>query len=325
MAQRQFIPSLWYRMKTKLHGTNAGVHIYPNGQVLFKKRTSYVTPEADNAGFASWAITKKWKDVKAINVENRQFTIWGEWAGKGVQAGGDAICKIDKKAFFIFAIEILNENGGNDIDSYVVTDPEQILSYVKDIDGLGKDIFILPWVDEAKHVRFFGNVENAIPAQEYANYINDKITLVEEQDDYVFENFGVKGSGEGFVIYPNDSDDYTKLISRELFGTFVFKAKTEAHSSKKSRGVKEKVEIPTSYLDFVDTFLTEARMEQMITEHCNGEYSMKHTPTFLKALIFDIMKESVNEREGAVFEMKMVNKVISGRAVNWLKNKVDMV
>lgn len=301
-----------------VHNSNSGIHYTPDGKISYKKRSGFVNVGSDNAGFAAWAIEKNFEVVEKSEVP---FTIWGEWAGPGVQSG-DAVSMTDKKRFYIFSVEYFNSDGEVDTDTNLIVDPDTIAEIVKDVDGFGDDIVVLPWADEAQKVYFFSPKEDGITAQEYANVLNGMIDRMEVRDDFIFDNYGVDKSGEGYVVYPlKEADD--KIVNRGLFGTFVFKVKTEAHTASKVKGIKVAVEIPASVVDFVDTFVTEPRMEQMIAEHCGGEYSMKNTPVFMKALTADIEKESVNEREAGKLTMKDVSKLIGQRGVAWLKNKCD--
>ncbi|HKP75319.1 MAG TPA: RNA ligase family protein [Longimicrobiaceae bacterium] len=66
----------------KIDGTNAQVHVLEDGTVLAGSRNRYVTPDADNFGFAAW--------VKAHEDQLRQLgpgRHFGEWWGSGIQRG----------------------------------------------------------------------------------------------------------------------------------------------------------------------------------------------------------------------------------------------
>lgn len=326
-AQRQFVKSIWYRPKVKLHGTNAGVRVEPNGAVAFQKRTSDITPTHDNMGFADFGVRVDWSLIaRPYGGTDVTYIIWGEWAGPGT-ATGDAVCSIPEKTFFIFSVEVIVKSKveGEPDTVYIVGEPKAIYDIVRPVVNAhpNKPIVVLPWADEPQLVRFFGEVEGSVSPNEYADYINGMVDRMEVRDDYIFEKYGVDRHGEGYVLYPNDSIDFSQ-IPRDVFGTFVFKAKTAAHSSGKTKGAKVKVDVPASFVDFADTFVTDSRCEQMIREHCEGVYSMQKTPDFLRALITDIEKESRNERDAGGVEMKDVQKLISSKAVNWLKKKTEM-
>jgi hypothetical protein len=64
----------------KIDGTNAQVCVGEDGTVLAGSRTRWITPEADNYGFAAW--------VKAHEEELRALgpgIHFGEWWGQGIQ------------------------------------------------------------------------------------------------------------------------------------------------------------------------------------------------------------------------------------------------
>lgn len=318
LAQRQYVKSIFYRRKTKLHGTNASVRVEKDGTVFYQKRSSDITPEYDNFGFANWASKIDFNKINKLYGEG-EYNIFGEWAGQGV-ASGDAVCFINKRTFFIFSIEVTLNNTEEDV--FIVCDPEIINRIVKDVIEERDDIKIIPWEDDPIKVSVFGNQENSITPNEYADYINKEIEKIEVRDGYIFKEFGVDKSGEGYVCYPS-LNGFFQVIPRDVFGSYVFKAKTAAHSANKTKGAKVKLEVPSSVIDFADTYVNDSRCEQMIREHCNGEYSMKNTALFLRALISDIEKETVNEREAGNIDMKMANKYISTKAVNWLKHKTE--
>jgi len=47
-------PKVTYRAKVKLHGTNCGVQVLPDGGVVAQGRNMLLTEDADNMGFAAW-------------------------------------------------------------------------------------------------------------------------------------------------------------------------------------------------------------------------------------------------------------------------------
>lgn len=68
----------------KVDGTNAGIYI-PEGadsveQVYASKRTSWITPDNDNYGFAAW-VQEHADDLLTLGPGMH----WGEWYGAGIQ------------------------------------------------------------------------------------------------------------------------------------------------------------------------------------------------------------------------------------------------
>lgn len=65
----------------KLDGTNAQVHVLPDGRVFAASRSRYITPEDDNYGFARW-VAEHEAELRDGLGEGRHF---GEWWGAGIQ------------------------------------------------------------------------------------------------------------------------------------------------------------------------------------------------------------------------------------------------
>jgi hypothetical protein len=66
----------------KIDGTNASIYIGDDGEFLAGSRTRWITPEADNFGFAAWAYTRRDELMKL-----GPGTHYGEWWGSGIQRG----------------------------------------------------------------------------------------------------------------------------------------------------------------------------------------------------------------------------------------------
>ena len=71
-----------YAAKVKLHGTNAGVLVYPDGKVRYTSRERLIAPGNDNQGFAAWASQHE-AAFSALAVPDTIVTIFGEWCGIG--------------------------------------------------------------------------------------------------------------------------------------------------------------------------------------------------------------------------------------------------
>ena len=79
----------------KIDGTNAQICITEDGQFLIGSRTRWITPEADNCGFAAWAMANKCELMK-LGV-GRHF---GEWWGQGIQRK----CGMAEKRWSLFNV-----------------------------------------------------------------------------------------------------------------------------------------------------------------------------------------------------------------------------
>jgi hypothetical protein len=66
----------------KIDGTNSQILITPEGEIKAGSRNRWITPQADNFGFASWVEAHK-EELLQLG-SGRHF---GEWWGSGIQRG----------------------------------------------------------------------------------------------------------------------------------------------------------------------------------------------------------------------------------------------
>ena len=275
-------PKITYRGKIKLHGTNAGVQIFPDGTVVAQKRTAVITSKKDNAGFATWVNENMDYFTHLAGEEN--LTIFGEWCGPGINKNA-AICHIDRKILAVFALQYGGIHGRL---AKLEVRPEKIRPLLPE----HPDIFVLPYYGEPI-VLDFGNgktVNLSIAT------INSMVKEVEQTDPWVKETFGKEGVGEGLVLYPETEDLVEKLSYCEL----LFKATGGKHQNIKSKKAAAiKGEIPMNVYEFVDMFMTPARLEQGVQEACDGKFELDKIGQFLRWFAADVQKESVLEMEKA--------------------------
>lgn len=65
----------------KLDGTNAQVHVTEDGRVFAGSRSRWITPDADNFGFARWVAEHE----EELRVGLGPGSHYGEWWGSGIQ------------------------------------------------------------------------------------------------------------------------------------------------------------------------------------------------------------------------------------------------
>lgn len=83
-----------YSFTEKIDGTNACVHVdVALGEITCQSRTTIITPEKDNYGFARWAQANKEELLKLGDGYH-----FGEWWGQGIQRNYGQ----DKKRFSLF-------------------------------------------------------------------------------------------------------------------------------------------------------------------------------------------------------------------------------
>ena len=309
-----------YRAKIKLHGTNAGVQITTEGEVAAQKRTQIITPDNDNAGFAAWVANNigYFEQLKS----DTNITVFGEWCGSSIQKGV-ALSQIGRKIFAVFAIQY---GGVGEIaklarslapvgDAGSLAKLEIRPEIIRAILPEHKDIFVLPYYGEPIKLNF-GDLEQL---QTAAATINKMVKEVEKVDPWVRDNFGIEGTGEGLVMYPEVRD----VVERENYTRLIFKAKGEKHQVVKTKqAVQIEPETARNIQEFVDLFVTEARLQQALTEACDNKVDLKLTGQFLKWISIDIHKESEAELAAADLTWKQVNKYVIGAARKWYTNKV---
>lgn len=306
LRKQHLHPKLAYSLKIKLHGTNGSIQLTNDG-IFAQSRSRVITPSDDNAGFASW-VNDNIDLFKTIPVTNSVITIFGEWAGKGLQSGV-GISQIDRKIFAVFAIQY----GGR--DGYVAefeVEPDKIRKVIPE----HPDIFVLPWQESNLMCNFGNDVE----LDNFIDHLNKVVSDVEAIDPWVKAEFGIEGIGEGIVAYPIFEE--SARITRDVYNEYVFKAKGEKHRGVKvKRPVQLDPELVKNIDEFVALFLTDARLKQGVGAACNDEYNMRYTGSFIKWFTQDVKKESVAELEAADFEWKQVAKYISMAAAIWYKKK----
>lgn len=306
-------PSVLYRGKIKLDGTNAALRI---DGVAFatQSKSRIITPGDDNMGFAAWVHASGWVD--AFDSETTAtLTVFGEWCGKGIQKRC-SISKIDRKIFAVFAVLIEYPNA----EPVLEIEPEAIYQLVP----RHPDVFVLPWVDSL-------TVDHSLEADDLEAtlaLINGGIQQVEACDPWVRNTFGVEGLGEGIVYYPihtwltgRDGMAIPGEIlgrTRESLGEWGFKAKGDKHQVVRQKApVILDVEKVASVEAFVEKFVTENRLDQGLREACGGEAEAKFTGAFLKWFGTDVKNESADELEAAGLEWKDVSKGVTLAAKKW--------
>ena len=295
-----------YRAKIKLHGTNAGVQVTTTGKVAAQKRSQIITSQADNAGFAAWV--EKNLDYFAALKTTGNITIFGEWCGSNIQKGV-AIARLKRKIFAVFAIQI-----GDDVTTVKKLEirPEHIAKILPQHD----DIYVLPFYGVPITINFGDEIQ----LQSAAETINKMVEDVEKIDPWVKDTFDIEGVGEGLVMYP----DVDKVVEKAEYTEYIFKAKGIKHQTVKSKkAVSIAPEQAENIEQFVKLFVTEARLQQAVTEACEGQYDIKRMGDFLKWFSLDVQKESVAELDAAKLTWKEVNKPLMNDARKWYQNQIN--
>jgi hypothetical protein len=295
------LPKVTYKAKVKLHGTNCAVQIHPEG-VFCQSRTGMLTPEDDLKGFAKWVKVNE----GYFRTLTPGITVFGEWCGPGVEKGM-AVSALPEKVFAVFAIQV-----GFGADAKVVSDPLEITAMLKT--GAPTNLFVLPWQGETLTVDFADRASLEATATE----VNRRVEAVEKEDPWVKSTFGIKGLGEGLVLYPVVVEGGQVPTDPENLAHLMWKAKGEKH---RTAGTKEAVQVDASVVanttEFVALMVTKARLEQGLATVCGGTKDMKFTGKFIAWVVADVKKESEAELAASGLTWAQVEKAVSARAREW--------
>lgn len=290
-----------YRAKVKLHGTNAGIRVDPDGTVTAQSRNRDLTTDDDNAGFAAWVESHRDRFTALARVD-RPFVVYGGWCGRGIMKSC-AIHQVKGPVLAVFAVQM-----GDEERAHVWQEPTeiaQVLRLVRDLPAL----HILPWHGETVRVDFcdHGTLAAAVDC------ITPAVDRVEACDPWVRDTFGKEGVGEGLVYFPVNVRPARSVVTRLLF-----KAKGEKHRvNHQKKAVQIDPEVAASVEAFVDMMVTEARCEQAVAEACGGEYDKRHTGAFLRWVGNDVRDEGAAELEASGLEWGQVAKACNTRARDW--------
>lgn len=294
---------LIYCPKIKLHGTNAGVQIRPNGEVFAQSRNRLLIPGDDNFGFAAWVnrneeFFSKYKSDQVV-------TLFGEWCGSGILKT-TAITKISEQIFAVFLLQV---GESTDDDSIVVIEPTALRQLI----GYHRSIYVLDWLDEYKITVDWHDLDSM---QSAVDQVNKAVINVNQCDPFVEKTWGIKGIGEGLVYYP------IGVENRKKISDLMFKAKGDDHKvSRAKKAAQVDPDVLANIQEFVTYFVTPARLEQGLMEVCQGLADMKSIGLFLAWVGRDVQKESVEELEASGRTWKQVNKAVTIAAREWFINK----
>lgn len=281
-----------YRAKIKLHGTNLGIRVHPDGTVAIQSKSQDLTIENDLNTAARWFEPQR--DVWAQAACEDTIIFYGEWGGPGI-GKGDAIQLTDKKRFYIFALGIgeapHRQDKGLMTSKWMITDPQVIAAFIPE--GVSDDeVRVLPYELDPLEMDFSDlDAVNAV-----LDTLNAAIEEVEVTCPYVSRHFGIDKKGEGYVVVQHA--DEPGQLSAEEYARTTFKAKTEAHRVKKQgKAATPREPLPETATAFVETFCTPARVSQAIDEVCGSIPDKKMTGKVIAWMVADIEKEGGPEIE----------------------------
>jgi hypothetical protein len=291
-------PTLTFKGTVKLHGTNASVCFNSQYGFWVQSRQNIITIEKDNAGFAFFAESHKIQLCSLLDdlinenqIDTKVYTvsIYGEWAGKGIQKGV-GISQLDK-AFYVFGVKVSKpqdeEFNAYWIDSSNVRNAECRIFNVEDYETYSIDVdFNMPQLAQNKFGEITEKVENECP---------------------ISKAFGIdNGLGEGVVW----SVEYKDSVHR-------FKVKGDKHSVTKVKKLASvDVEKLKTIQDFINYSVTENRFNQAIENVFDKEdLNVKKMGDLIRWFVKDVASEEMDTMAENGLEPKDVNKYISKKVI----------
>lgn len=318
-----------YRSKVKLHGTNAAIGI-EDGRVFAQSRNSIIAE--GQFGFAQFV-----EEIAPLFKNFPNCHIFGEWIGPGIQKKV-ACNQIPSKRFCVFAVFS---------DPYYYVNPDNIREFLADntklspMELLNNRVHVIDWSPFPSDTALF---HDKAQCQEFIKRQEPNVQEVDALDPWMKSEFDIAGIGEGLVFYPIADSDYaqrerdavkgeryTKNWYGEKYGGFgihacvfsklVFKAKGQSHERAAKEGHRQAIQLSPEELatqqEFVDKFVTEDRLMQIMQQHCGNDFDMKNVGTFLKEFGRDVQKESQDELESSGMEWSTVQKSVQQAARDW--------
>jgi hypothetical protein len=287
-------PTLTFNGTVKLHGTNASVCFNSQDGFWVQSRKNVITIEKDNAGFAFFAESNKVEFCALLDsvinkhqIDTKEFTvsIYGEWAGKGIQEGV-GISQLDK-AFYVFGVKISKpqdpEFNSYWLDSSDIKKPECKIYNVADYKTFTIEVdFNMPQLAQNKLVEITEEVEKECP---------------------IAKAFGIEnGVGEGVVW----TTEFKGNVHR-------FKVKGDEHSVTKVKKLANvDVEKLKNIQEFVTYSVTENRFKQAIENvFGSNKLDVKKMGDFIRWFVKDVTEEEMDTMVKNNLEPKDVNKYIS--------------
>jgi len=309
----------------KLHGTNAGVS-YHKGELYAQSKKNIITPDKDNAGFASFVELNKnlfitymhliW-NMYDINTNENIITIMGEWAGGSIQKNV-AINELPKQ-FYIFGVKI------KPIYDKVLSDEG-----VKPVITTNNPSYWLEDFDIMNHqyindnniytVEQFDTFDIDIDFNEPLLSQNKMIAMMEEVEKEcpVGKFFNINGTGEGIVFsFKYKGSTYRWKVKGDKYAG---KSKVKKLKPVDEGKLRKKMEI-------VNQVTPNWRLVQMYDETFDvingGVGDIKMTGDYLRALIKDVWKEENDIIAEAGLTSKDINSRISKVGREYFMNRLD--
>jgi hypothetical protein len=301
------LPTVTFKGEVKIHGSNASINWNAIDDTLtWQSRNRVLTIESDNAGFAMWCESNRQEIKEFFSSQWSQhelldnIVVFGEWCGGNIQKGV-GVSNLPKM-FVIFEVHIYF-NG------------ELI---IKDVKYMKK-----PEIASCYLITDFPTWEIEIDF-EHPELVQNKLvdlTIAVEDECPVAKHFGVSGVGEG-IVWHYDMVDHRAIAHKRL----RFKVKGEKHSNSKVKTLANvDVEEIKKVSDFVDTYLTEARLKQGIDfiKEAGLRVTPASTGPFVRWVTGDLFKEETDTIIENKLDPKLIGKEASNQARKWLFQNLE--
>lgn len=340
------LPTLAFHGSVKLHGTNASVVVGPGPFEVYyaQSRSTVLSLEADNAGFAAFALQPQIKkalsrfasEARDAYFRDRDYVepfpattvVYGEWCGGNIQSGV-ALNKLPKM-FVIFAVRLVGQlPADEDVDRSIWLMPWDVEAAFDKIapDGAvmisaGAPAAVmaeLPIYCIEKFPTYKVNIDFADPAAVQNQLV--ELTKAVEAECPVSAALGAKGVGEG-IVWTCVGGNATQIRLDDL----VFKVKGEKHSDTKvTKLASVDVERMASLKALAEAVTTDHRLEKGVAALQEAGvteiYDMKNLGAFLKWIGNDVLKEETDTITENGFEPREVTKAVNDIAKAWFKAK----
>ena len=300
-------PKLKFKGTVKLHGTNFGVCYNEVSGLWAQSRENIITSQNDNAGSAFFVESNKeaflelFNQVKEklnLDLTTNTISIYGEWAGKGIQKSV-AISNLDK-SMFIFGVKITPHPKDEDdktpaywVDSSYLRNHEHKIYNIEDYETYEIEIdFNYPQLAQNKII---------------------EMTIAVEDECPVGKAFGYSDIGEGIVFSHMTEDGEV----------YRFKSKGEKHSKASKVSTLKPVDDAkiNNIIETVNKVTPDWRLEQMLDKTFDimngGKIEIKRMGEFIRNVVNDVLKEESDTIATAGLEPKDINAKVSERCRNY--------
>ena len=271
----------------KLHGTNAGVSMTPDGEILAQSRNRKLSVGSDNFGFAAFVEERKNALKEYLSPGD---VIYGEMVGMGI-CGGTAISTLSRRW-----VTFGKHTDGHFVPREGIHAPEL-------------DIYNI-----MEYPHFSITLDTSDTADLKAKLV--ELVLAVEEECPVGKAMGVTGDifvGEGLVWSPKDQS--TGLNSRHWF-----KTKGDKHSASKVRTVKD---IDVGLLGLINVFvgdvITDVRCMQGVEylKEMQLPVTKGSTGKYLQWIMKDVREEEGDVIAEQQLPKRQLNAHIGTRARQW--------